>query len=379
MTLPLNLRLFIIAALVGLAVSFVAAHGINILGASVNPAIPAAAGVIGAAVVAARRRTTPAPKRGRPPARNDLGALLRNPHEFSRVADNLAEGILLVDREHRITYWNRSAEELTGYSWSEMVGTDCRDALLIHADVEGADTCGRSCPLVATDPQEEIRDVEVYLRHKDGHRIAITARMLPLTDDDGRIRGGVEILSDQPPRLLTALRVRELERTARMDPVTRLANREHIEEEVAARLAELERYRQPFGIVALDIDGLEGINERYGHTVGDEVLRAVARTLLLGSRASDVPGRLDGDTFVVIAINLDEDGLALLADRIRALVDESELPWAKDLIRINVSTGATMARLGDTRDSLVSRAVKAIAEEVAEAAPVPDGSIEPTD
>jgi len=375
----LNLRLFIIAALVGLAVSFVAAHGINILGASVNPAIPAAAGVIGAAVVAARRRTTPAPKRGRPPARNDLGALLRNPHEFSRVADNLAEGILLVDREHRITYWNRSAEELTGYSWSEMVGTDCRDALLIHADVEGADTCGRSCPLVATDPQEEIRDVEVYLRHKDGHRIAITARMLPLTDDDGRIRGGVEILSDQPPRLLTALRVRELERTARMDPVTRLANREHIEEEVAARLAELERYRQPFGIVALDIDGLEGINERYGHTVGDEVLRAVARTLLLGSRASDVPGRLDGDTFVVIAINLDEDGLALLADRIRALVDESELPWAKDLIRINVSTGATMARLGDTRDSLVSRAVKAIAEEVAEAAPVPDGSIEPTD
>jgi hypothetical protein len=81
-----------------------------------------------------------------------------------------------------------------------------------------------------------------------------------------------------------------------------------------------------------------------------------------------VPGRLDGDAFVVIAINLNEEGLTHLADRLRALVEESGLPWAKDLIRIDVSTGVAIARLGDTKDSLLNRVERAIAEDAPETA-----------
>ena len=87
--------------------------------------------------------------------------------------------------------------------------------------------------------------------------------------------------------------------SARTDPLTGVSNRRHFIELTAAALAFARRYRRPMTIAYLDLDNFKQINDRLGHQAGDEVLRAVARTVRNRLRATDVVGRLGGDEFAV--------------------------------------------------------------------------------
>jgi diguanylate cyclase (GGDEF)-like protein len=84
------------------------------------------------------------------------------------------------------------------------------------------------------------------------------------------------------------------------DPLTGLANRKLLDEEMAHALARARRAGAALGIAFVDLDGFKAINDRHGHDVGDEVLRAVARLLLEQVRAGDVVARLGGDEFVLV-------------------------------------------------------------------------------
>jgi PAS domain S-box-containing protein len=124
-------------------------------------------------------------------ARNALSVGLM---EGMRVAvvDNLSDGIYFVDRRLRILYWNKGAEQITGFSAAEVVGHRCGLSLLNHCDEAGVDVCGKRCPLMATMRDGEQREAHVFLRHKDGHRRPVCVRAAALRDDGGKIVGAVE-------------------------------------------------------------------------------------------------------------------------------------------------------------------------------------------
>ena len=175
--------------------------------------------------------------------------------DFFRVIDNLYDAVRILDTDRHITHWNEGAEKLTGYTAAEMVGTDCKDKAPIHLDKDGVNLCDSICPLLESDNPRGIREVQVYLRHKEGHLVPAHARMVPLRDADGRITGAAEIFSDRSARNEMEKRLEHLERLARLDVLTRLPNRRYIEEEVTAHLAELERYDRYFGMMQIDLDG----------------------------------------------------------------------------------------------------------------------------
>src|ERR1022692_586604 len=113
-----------------------------------------------------------------------------------KLLDSLHDGVYFVDRERKILYWNKGAELLTGFSASEVVGRSCFDNILMHVSAGGCSLCLNGCPLGKTIEDGQRRESEIFLRHKLGHRVPVSVRAAPITDNQGTIVGGGEVFSD---------------------------------------------------------------------------------------------------------------------------------------------------------------------------------------
>jgi diguanylate cyclase (GGDEF)-like protein/PAS domain S-box-containing protein len=284
------------------------------------------------------------------------GKMLTKEKSYKRILDNLHDGLYFVDLQRRITYWNKGAERITGFLAEEVVGKCCRDNILTHLDVEGRPLCLDGCPLIGTLGDGLDREAEVYLHHKDGHRIPVLVRISSLRGDDGSLLGGIELFTDISSLEMNALRVRELEKLALLDSLTQLPNRVYLQRELHARFEEQQRHQVPFGLLFLDIDHFKRVNDVYGHDTGDKILKFVATTFVANSRPFDVYGRWGGEEFLGIIRNVGTDVLAMVGNRMRVLIEHSYLVHQNQKLSVNISLGATLAREGEDIDSLIKRA-----------------------
>lgn len=276
---------------------------------------------------------------------------------YETILDNLYDGVYFVDRDGKITFWNRGAERISGFGSAEVMGSRCSDNLLMHVDGQGNALCtGGSCPLRKTIADGAPREAELYLHHKEGHRLPVLIRVAPLYGPDGQIVGAVETFSDNSSRVAALRRIAKLEEMAYVDALTGLANRRFSEIALQARLDEVHRYGWPLGVLLMDIDHFKKVNDTWGHDFGDRVLRMVSQTLRNASRTFDIVGRWGGEEFISVAPNLSRGELHSFADRFRVLVQQSSLPAGSEMVRVTVSVGATLARSGDTVSTLVERA-----------------------
>lgn len=154
------------------------------------------------------------------------------------------------------------------------------------------------------------------------------------------------------------MRVRqEVQTVSQIDPLTRLANRRHLEAVLGRALARLERGGPGFGLAFFDLDQFKSINDRYGHCGGDAMLCAVADRLRDGLRSSDEAARIGGDEFVVLFSNLDNgEGLDTACARLRQMA-EGPIVLGDDVEPVRISLGAALApRDGRDIDSLLRHA-----------------------
>ena len=275
---------------------------------------------------------------------------------FKRILDNLHDGLYFVDRKRVITYWNKAAERISGFTAAEVVGKSCADNVLTHVDGHGCALCTGICPLAETMCDGKLRQSDIYLHHKDGHRIPVSVRASPLTDAAGQIVGGIELFTDISHQAVNELRIIELERLALLDGLTQLANRTYVEREIHGKFEEMKRFDQPFGCLFMDIDHFKSVNDRFGHDVGDEVLKFVARTLVANARPFDVYGRWGGEEFVGIIRCIGEKDVERLGNRLRSLIETSYVMHEGRRISVTMSIGATLFRKTDSMESLVKRA-----------------------
>jgi len=274
---------------------------------------------------------------------------------YRDLLDNLVDGVYFTDPEGRITYWNKGAERLSGFSRSEVLGKLCRDNILMHVDSEGLELCPSDCPMRATARDGVLREVDAFLHHKDGSRRPIHVRTTPLKDHSGNIIGAIEVFSDNTAMTQMAERLAQMEQLALLDELTGLPNRRYLESHLYAQLEEFGRDGWPFGILYMDIDDFKLVNDRFGHEAGDRVLRIVAKTLAANSRSFDVVGRWGGEEFLAILHNVDLKRLQDLAERMRMLVDQSVLAGPESL-HVTISIGGTRVSIGDTVGSVLYRA-----------------------
>lgn len=275
---------------------------------------------------------------------------------YKQLLDEMHDGFYFVDRQRRIMYWNRGAECLSGYSADEVIGRFCGDNLLRHIDACGRPLCTGMCPLAAVMQDGQPRQAEVFLHHKQGHRLPVLVRVTPIRDAQGAIIGAVEVFSDISPQKAVQEELERMRALAFLDPLTGIGNRRFIESTTYSWLEELRRYGWSFGVILIDVDHFKAVNDTFGHLVGDEILKMVARTLLHNIRTFDIVGRWGGEEFVVIARNVDSALLRSLAERLRILVEKSSLPVANEVVYVTISMGAALARRNDTPVTLLDRA-----------------------
>ena len=276
--------------------------------------------------------------------------------QLADVLENLHDGLYCTDTHRVITFWNHAAERITGYPAAEVLGRSCAANILVHVDTDGRSLCRGLCPLAMTMADCVGREAEVFLRHRDGHRVPVLVRTGPLKDRAGQVVGGVELFTDLSNILANNLRVRELEQLALLDTLTQLANRAYLQREIEARFEEMRRYGIPFGLLFMDIDFFKRFNDTYGHDVGDAVLKLVANTFTANSRAFDVYGRWGGEEFVGVIRSIDAEDLVVLGNRMRVLVNQSFLMHDEARLGVSISLGATVAKPDDTAESLIKRA-----------------------
>lgn len=275
---------------------------------------------------------------------------------YQTLLENMTDGVYFVDKDRRITYWNKGAERITGYSKEMVTGSSCADNILRHVNRRGEEMCISGCPLHETLKDGRIREADVFLHHADGHRLPVFVRISPIRGKDGEITGAVEVFSGGFKALCISEQVEQLRKEAMIDSLTDVGNRRFADMNLDNLINGWNRHQRDFGLLMVDIDHFKRINDTHGHIVGDKVLKMVAKTLSHGLRSLDMVCRWGGEEFLVLLPNIRRPALARVAEKLRMLVEKSELRHQKKAVRVTVCVGGAVVRMNDTVETIVNRA-----------------------
>jgi len=281
---------------------------------------------------------------------------IRSGEFFRQVLDQVDDGVYALSHGRTILYWNKGAERITGYPAAEVIGRECSDNILIHVDEAANPLCTGACPAMIAMREDRECQSDLFVHHKLGHRVPIHARVVPLKNADEEVIGGIEVFTDDTSGVAGRERMQELERLSLLDHLTGLGNRRHAQVHLRSRLSEFDRYGWPFGLVFFDIDKFKPVNDTLGHQAGDDVLKMVSATTENAVRTIDMVSRWGGDEFTAIIANVDEAELKAVAEKLRALIEQSKIVESDRTIAVTVSVGATLVVPGDTMESIMNRA-----------------------
>ena len=285
-----------------------------------------------------------------------------DPEVYRTILESLAIGVYLVDRDRRIFLWNDGAEKITGRLRQDVLGRVCKDDLLMHCDANDATLlCAGGCPLAETMRDGQVREADAFLRHKDGQRLPVHLRVMPIRDAGGRIVGAAE--SFQERVLMPDLYVHPNERAVHdcVDPLTGIGDRHTMLSHVSAAIADFVESHDPFGVLGAVIDNLDQIRLSHGNQAARAVMRVVAQTLYRNLRQADLVGCWLDDGFAVLVADCPADGLARVAEMLQRVVSGASVPWWGDQISFTMSMAGAEVEAGDTADSLLSRVEAALA------------------
>ncbi|HKG52248.1 MAG TPA: diguanylate cyclase [Actinomycetales bacterium] len=149
---------------------------------------------------------------------------------------------------------------------------------------------------------------------------------------------------------------REAQRLSVTDPLTGAGNLRHMTTTLAREVERSTRFDRPLSVLLLDLDHFKNVNDTYGHTVGDAVLRELARRLAGVVREVDTVARYGGEEFVVVTPETDTQGAQRLAQRICETVREEPFRIGSDVVEVTVSVGVASLPIHGTASSELVRA-----------------------
>lgn len=275
---------------------------------------------------------------------------------FNILLNQVQDAVYCLDKDRRVVFWGKGAEMATGFEWTEVMGKQSPEDLTLLVDHKDKPIDPEKCPIVASLRDGTIRSAELYLRHKDGYRLPVSLRVIPVVREDGEIIGTAEVFTDMSPKITMPMNITDLERQGLVDTETGIPGRKFLDMHLAARLDEYQRFGIPFGMVYADVDNYGKILERYGRFNSAKVLRMIARTFHKNIRYFDIVGRWDVEEFLILFLNIDESRLDIVANKLRLLVAESYISVETGSLGATVSMGACIVQRYDSVEGLIKRA-----------------------
>jgi diguanylate cyclase (GGDEF)-like protein/PAS domain S-box-containing protein len=310
------------------------------------------------------------------------------PSEMRDLLEDLPLALVGVDAGGRIVFANREAETLLGYDRGEVLGQPVE--ILVPEALRGRHQLARAAYQRAPATRRMGASRELSARRRDGSEFPVAVSLnAPRCADGALVLAGIVDLTTQKElqahlhdqyalmerrvlertaelqqrtrqteELLQSLKQArsELERLSRHDPLTGLLNRREFDERATRELRRASRRQSPTCVAMLDLDHFKSVNDRFGHALGDRVLRRVAAILQTEVRRDDVVARYGGEEFIILLPETALDESTAVIERVRSAVASE--PWNEIRAGLALTLSAGLAELArsETLASLIDRA-----------------------
>lgn len=259
-------------------------------------------------------------------------------------------GLVVVNADYRIQLWNGFMENHSGLTPRQV-----RDHYLFDLFPEiDEEWLRRKCDpvLLLKNRAFTIWEQRPYIfRFKNYRPITGNAdymyqnsTIFPITDTQGQVSHLCFIIYDVTDAAVSKIELQSingrLKQLSATDYLTQMRNRGNWEENLKLEFHRLQRYPQHrSSLIMCDIDHFKRINDTYGHAAGDLVIKAVADVIRKSLRNTDIAGRYGGEEFAILLLDTTEDQASYLAERVRRKIENTEVVYNNQVIKLTMSFG----------------------------------------
>ena len=265
------------------------------------------------------------------------------------IVDRINVGVFIVNQDLEIKLWNKFMASNSGVEAAQVVGKklfDCfpdlpqrwfaKKVSSVFMLKNFAFTSWEQRPYLF--PFRHNRPVTGGMEH-----MCQDLTLMPIKNAEGEVENVCIILFDVTDaaiyRSMHQAAMKKLEMVSRVDGLTQLFNRSHWQSRMVEEFSRAGRYLAPLSLIMFDLDHFKSVNDTHGHLGGDAVLVQVAAIIKGALRDSDIPGRYGGEEFGIILPNTNAQGAKVVAQRLRANIESTPVPFEKIQIPVTASLG----------------------------------------
>jgi diguanylate cyclase (GGDEF)-like protein/PAS domain S-box-containing protein len=227
--------------------------------------------------------------------------------------DSIGDAVLSTDTGGTVSYLNRAAEALTGWSRTAAVGRPLEEVFNV-IDRDTRERARNPLALAVQLGRTVLLTPNCSLVRRDGREVAIEDSAAPIQGSTGQVTGAVVVFRNVGPALEMS---RQMSYLAQHDVLTGLPNRLLLADRLTEAIALGHRHRKALAVCFLDVDRFKRLNDTVGHAAADQVLRSIATRLSGLLRHSDTVCRYGGDEFVVVLSEIERpEHAALVAGKL---------------------------------------------------------------
>jgi diguanylate cyclase len=281
--------------------------------------------------------------------KEDLSAFFKDVHWLMDILQNIDAGLVVMNRKYQIELWNNFMQNHSGRVPEDALGKTIfeifpelprswfeRKAESVFVLHNATFTTWEQRPYLFRFPH--YRPITGTAPH-----MYQNSTIIPLVDTRGNVEHICLIVYDVTDtavnKIAQQLAHKQLQELSRIDHLTGLYNRGFWESRLIQEFKRFDRYQLNSTLVMFDIDHFKKVNDTYGHTVGDDVIREVSRALRSQLRDLDIAGRYGGEEFGVILTGTTAEGAAVFAERLRNTIENLVVHSEGQEVKFTISLG----------------------------------------
>jgi diguanylate cyclase (GGDEF)-like protein/PAS domain S-box-containing protein len=292
--------------------------------------------------------------------------------DFAQIMQSLNLGIIVLDRDLRIVFWNRWMEEQSRMESAEVIGRDITE-LFPELEQKGFRWKAENVFKLGT--------YAFFSQQIHGHLIPLpltryltssfeymqqNVTLSPVRNADGKVAFLCATIEECTDAVLYREKLeqakRELETMSLTDPLTELPNRRHLMETLQREVSQHNRLKRSLSVAILDVDHFKAVNDTHGHLCGDHVLTQLGALLRERLRTYDFIARYGGEEFCAVLPNTRLEEAFLVMERLRSAVQACSFAFDQKALHLTVSIGIASNEIAEAPnlDLLLLRADEAL-------------------
>ncbi|MGM0607966.1 MAG: PAS domain-containing protein [Candidatus Muiribacteriota bacterium] len=241
-----------------------------------------------------------------------------------KIIKNLSEGVILIDKNKKITYCNEGTLNLTGFKSEDLINKNCYN-ILQAIDLKGKPLCDNNCPLKLLTPENSEIKQDVYINHKAGIRFAVSLKTIAVFNDENKLEGLIEIITDLSSQTASK-KYDELKKLAFTEETTGLLNKKFLEFELNHFGKLAQNANKHFGVALVFIDNYFEIAGEHGFLNTEKIFKIITLTIKYNLDPKIVIGRLSDNIMLLIIPEENEELFNKQFEMLKLLVSNCEFP-----------------------------------------------------